>query len=110
VAVAEEGLTPPPMPKFTLDRRASDNPYFHPDFHGALSAALTYLEQTHGPETVCAYLRRFTRVYYAPLREALRERGLAALEEHFRSIYAREGGEVEIVCTADSLVIRVRAV
>lgn len=97
------------MPREVMERHGEDSPYFHPDFHGALSVALDYLEKTEGPEAVRDYLRRFALAYYAPLREALRERGLAALREHFAAVYAQEGGQVEIVGTEDSLVIRVWA-
>ena len=109
MALATGGLIRPLMPKLTMTRRAADNAYCHPDFHGALSLALDYLEKTYGAEAVRDYLRRFTLSYYAPLREALRERGLAALAEHFRAVYAQEGGEAEIICSEETLVIKVCA-
>ena len=94
------------MPKLVLDRRAVDNAYFHPDFHGALSAGVDYLDRAYGPEAVRDYLRRFALTYYAPVRRALVERGLEALAEHLRSVYERESGQVEITCTHDSLVLK----
>jgi hypothetical protein len=95
------------MPKQVLESRAADHPPLHRDFHAALSTALTYLEQHEGEEAVCDFLRRFVRGYYAPLREALRERGLTALQEFFAAVYAQEEGEAEIIAGPDTLVIRV---
>jgi len=92
-----------------MRRTAADNPYRHPDFHGALSAGLDYLEQHYGVESVREFLRRFTRAYYAPLRGALPERGLQALQENYRAVYEQEGGEAEIMGTEETLVVKVPA-
>jgi len=78
------------MARQVMRRRASDNVYLHRDFHGALSAAIQYLEDRFGEEAVRQYLRAFAGAYYAPLKEALRSRGLVALEEHFRKVYEAE--------------------
>jgi len=95
--------------KERIERRAADNAYFHPDFHGALSCGIEYLDAQYGTEAVRGYLRTFARTYYAPLREALRARGLAALKDHFEALYRAEGGEAAFALTADELVIRVEA-
>lgn len=95
------------MPKEVMDRRAADNEYLHQDFHGALSNALIYLEERFGPDAVRDYLRGFARGYYAPLRAELRERGLAAMAERLRQVYADEGAEIELELREDELVVRV---
>ena len=82
-------------------RHASDNPYLHKDFHGALNFALIYLEQQHGEQGVREYLTRFAEQYYAPLNQAIREKGLDALQKYLEQIYALEGGQVEIRRMAD---------
>ena len=97
------------MAREVMEHRASDNEYFHPDFHGALSTGIEYLDRTFGEEAVREYLRRFTNSYYAPLKAELRRRGLAALKEHFEKVYAREGGEVRIECSSDELIVSVAA-
>ena len=75
------------MAKEIMDRRASDNVYLHRDFHGALSTGIDYLHERFGEEAVREYLRRFTRSYYAPLRERVKEEGLTALKRHFERLY-----------------------
>lgn len=97
------------MPREIMERRAADNRYFHPDFHGALSTGIDYLERRYGPDAVREYLREFTLTFYAPLREELRARGLAALRDHFERVYRDEGGQIEIALDADELRIEVAA-
>jgi len=90
-----------------MRRRASDNPYLHKDFHGALSAAIEYVDKRYGEKAVREYLRDFARTFYQPLTEALKTRGLAALKEHFERIYKLEEAEVGIRLSDDELVIEV---
>jgi hypothetical protein len=97
------------MPKQTMHRAASDNEYLHQDFHGALSAGIDYLHEQHGEEAVREYLWQFARTFYAPLTEAIQQRGLAALEEHFRNVYALEGGTVRFTSSEEELRIEVDA-
>lgn len=97
------------MPKEVIHRTAGDNLYLHKDFHGALSVGLDYLREHFGDEAVRDYLRQFTRSYYAPLAEAIRQRGLVALKEHFERIYADEGGKLTIHLSDDELRIDVEA-
>ncbi len=97
------------MPKQTMHRDAGDNRYLHRDFHGALSAGIDYLHEHYGEEAVRAYLWQFARAFYAPLTTALQERGLVAMEEHFRQLYDLEEGVVSIARTDDDLRIDVDA-
>jgi len=97
------------MAKEVMRRTAGDNPYLHRDFHGALSAGIEHLHQAYGEQAVREYLWQFARAFYAPLTEALRRRGLVALEEHFRKVYALEGGEVRFTRSDDELRIEVDA-
>lgn len=97
------------MAKMTMRRTAADNPYLHKDFHGALSAGIEYLHDQYGEEAVRDYLRQFTRAYYAPLKQALKDRGLVALREHFERTYALEGGEVRFSGSPEELIVEVAA-
>jgi len=97
------------MPKETMHRTASDNVYFHRDFHGALSASIDYLHETYGEESVREYLWQFAKAYYAPLTASLESRGLVAIEEHFRKVYELEGGTVRFDLSEDELRIEVDA-
>lgn len=93
--------------KLVMERRAADNAYLHPDFHGALSVGLEYIQTHYGDDAVRDYLRQFARQFYAPLTAALRERGLIAMREHLEQLYAVEGGHVELTMTEDELTMTV---
>jgi hypothetical protein len=95
--------------KEVMRRKASDNVYFHPDFHGALSSGIEYLHEKYGEKAVRDYLHEFTLTFHTPLRQALQEKGLVALKDHFESLYRLEGGEVQFELSADELTIRVPA-
>ncbi len=97
------------MAKEVMRRSASDNEYLHKDFHGALSVGLDYLAENYGRQAVEDYLKRFTLSFYAPLRQALQNKGLGALKEHFERLYKTEGGEVEFKLTDNELLISVAA-
>jgi len=97
------------MAKQVMHRTAGDNEYLHRDFHGALSAGIEYLHEHYGDEAVRDYLRQFARSFYAPLTEALKQRGLVALGEHFRRVYDLEGGAVRLALSEDELRIEVDA-
>lgn len=95
--------------KQVMKRQASDNAYFHRDFHGALSGGIEYLHEHYGESAVREFLREFALTFYAPLRKALHEKGLVALKDHFEAIYRLEGGEVQFELSPDILTIRVAA-
>jgi hypothetical protein len=97
------------MPTEIMRRTATENVYHHPDFHGALSCGLEYLQDHYGPESVKDYLRDFVTAFYAPLKKELQTRGLEALREHFTKLYNDEGGDARITLNADVLLIEVAA-
>ncbi|OPZ83152.1 MAG: hypothetical protein BWY76_02410 [bacterium ADurb.Bin429] len=91
------------MSKRVMTRSAADNAYLHKDFHGALSAAIAYLHERYGANAVRDYLRQFAAAYYAPLTDAINQRGLTALREHLARVYTIEEQEVAITGTDDEL-------
>lgn len=97
------------MPTQVMRKKPDDNLYHHPDFHGGLSCGLDYIQDHYGPEAVTDYLRTFTRSFYKPLKNDLQRRGLEALREHFVTLYKNEGGDVNITCSADELVLDIAA-
>jgi hypothetical protein len=97
------------MAKQIMRRTGSDNKYLHQDFHGALSAGIEYLHVNYGEDAVRQYLWQFAKTFYAPLTQALRSRGLVALQEHFSHIYDLEGGAVHITLSEAQLQIEVNA-
>ncbi len=96
---------PHPPAKRVMRRRAADNPYFHRDFHGVLSAGLDYLQRQYGVEAVHAFLRRFARQYHAPLRDAMVADGLKSLREYLERIYTLEGADFTLHETPESLTL-----
>ena len=90
-----------------MRRSAADNRYFHPDFHGSLSAGLDFVAGRWGACAVHEYLRRFALRYYAPLRAEIGQRGLAALRDWIERVYRDEGGTVDLALTDGRLEVRV---
>ena len=95
------------MPKEIMRRTAADNAYLHKDFHGALSEGLEFLHNRYGPDAVREYLRRFADEFYAPLKKALKEKGLVAVRDHYEKIYKLEEGKATFTLSDGELVIDV---
>lgn len=73
-----------------MDRKASDNEYFHKDFHSSMNMGIHYLGMNYGLEAVQEYLQQFTRHVYVKVLADIKARGLAALEEKIRDTYTKE--------------------
>jgi len=73
-----------------IRRKASDNEYFHRDFHMTLDLGIQYLGEHYGKESVTEYLAEFTEIYHAPLLEKIRKEGLNPLQDFIRETYASE--------------------
>jgi len=84
-------------------------PNVHKDFHGALSYGLQFLDDRFGPEALETFLCGLADTVYRPLAEALRERGLEALREHWQQVFELEGGDVDVEMEDDTLVLTVQA-
>ena len=97
------------MAKEVMKREASDNVYLHRDFHGALSAGIEYLHKNYGPQAVRDYLWQFANTFYSPIKDALNERGLVALKDHFEKIYKIEEGKIDITISEDEMTLKVQA-
>lgn len=97
------------MPKQTLTQKASDNQYFHKDFHIALNYGIDYLHKRFGEEAVVEYLIQFAKAYYLSLRIAIKEKGLLAIKEHYEKIYEVESAEFNMNISPDELIIQLSA-
>ena len=73
-----------------MDRHAADNKYFHQDFHISGDRGLAYAGEKWGDAGVKDYLERFTLSWYAPLINEIKSKGLTALQNHLKKIYAIE--------------------
>lgn len=73
-----------------MDRKASDNEYFHRDFHSSMNMGIHYLGEKYGMDDVKAYLTRYTENVYKQTIADMEVRGLAALEAKIRDTYEKE--------------------
>lgn len=97
------------MPKQTVTYKASDNQYYHKDFHIALNYGIDYLHKNFGAEAVKEYLIQFAEAYYSSLRIDIKEKGLFAIKEHYEKIYEIEDAEFNMSFSLDELVIELSA-
>jgi len=94
------------MPKQSITQKASDNPYFHKDFHIAFNFGIEYIHKKFGEKAVREYLIQFARALYTPLMKAIKEKGLLAIKEHYEKIYKIEGADFDMDYSKDELIIR----
>lgn len=73
-----------------MDRKASDNEYFHKDFHSSMNMGIEYLGSNYGIDAVSEYLTRFTKNVYSTVINGMREYGLKALEDKILDTYRQE--------------------
>ncbi|MBR7187089.1 MAG: hypothetical protein IKD53_00890, partial [Clostridia bacterium] len=73
-----------------MDRKASQNEYFHRDFHSSLNMGLEYVGSKYGEAELDEYLRLYTIHVYGKLLEAVKARGLQELKAHIEKTYALE--------------------
>lgn len=71
-----------------MERRASDNVYFHPGFHSSLNRSLNYVGQTHGEDAVRGVMTRYVKNVIVPL---MKEINLATIEKKILEDYKKEG-------------------
>jgi len=91
--------------KQIIEQKASDNTYYHKDFHIALNYGIDYLYKSFGEDSVREYLVQFAKAYFAPLKKALREKGLLVIKEHYKNIYKIENAEFDINISHNELLI-----
>jgi len=95
------------MRKLVMNKKASDNVYFHPDFHIAMNMIIEYIENRYGKESVKDYLKQFARSYYRSLREKIKKRGLNPLKKYIEQLYRKEGGKIKIESTRNFLKVHI---
>lgn len=93
-----------------MDRKASDNEYFHKDFHSSMNMGIDYLGTKYGINAVKEYLVRYTQSVYKTVLEDIKARGLAAIADKIQDTYIKEKASdaVEILCEKDTLKVEVK--
>lgn len=95
--------------KLVMDVKASENEYFHRDFHISGERGLRYVGERFGDAAVVEYLKRFTKAYFAPLIEEVKKNGLCEMKKHIESIYEIEKKKENVNCKLEDgkLVVKV---
>ncbi len=96
------------MAKIIKDLKASDNEYFHRDFHMSGDLGVRYVGEKFGDAAVCDYLTRFTKAYYKPLIEKTVKNGLEEIKKHIENIYTIEKVPNDVKCTLADGVLNVK--
>ncbi len=84
------------MTKKSIVQQASDNAYYHKDFHIALNYGIEYLYKNFGEDAVVEYLMQFANNYHTPLKKSLSTIGLAAIKKHYEKIFKIEGAAYDM--------------
>ncbi len=95
--------------KLVMDVKASDNEYFHKDFHISGERGLRYVGEKYGDDAVIEYLSTFTKNYYSPLINSIKKDGLIAMKNHIENIYTTEKSPDAVSCilSDDELAVTV---
>lgn len=93
-----------------LDVRASENEYFHRDFHSSMNMGIEYLGRFHGQKDVEAFLRQYTVNVYGKVISDSKTRGLQAIAEKISDTYRKEkaADAAELKLEEDSLHVHIR--
>lgn len=96
------------MNKLVMNKKPSENVYFHPDFHIAMNIIISYTEKKYGKDAVRQYIRQLAQTYYKPLNEKIKKHGLQAMCRYISQIYKKEDGKIEINHSPDQLEIKIK--
>ncbi len=94
-----------------MDKKASDNAYFHPEFHNSLNAGVNYIGERFGKTGLQEFFRGYTQKVLGRTIVGIKERGLSALEELIRGSYEKENAldVLELIRTDKTLQVNVSA-
>ena len=76
--------------KLSMNRLASDNEYFHRDFHSSMNMGVEYVGMAHGTQDVIDYLVMYTNDVYKPVINAIKSDPMGAIENKIRETYRQE--------------------
>ncbi len=93
-----------------LDIRASENEYYHLDFHRSMNSVINYVGENHGISAVEDYLGRYTRNVCLKQMTDIETRGIDAIADKIRDTYEKEKSPdaVELVRDGGKLTVNVK--
>lgn len=77
----------------TMERKASDNEYFHQDFHSSLNNGIEYIGLNYGMDAVKEFLERYAQTVHRHTIDNIKKDGLSAIRHHIEDTYRKEKAE-----------------
>lgn len=92
-----------------IDRKATENEYFHRDFHSSMNMGVHYVGEKYGRNAVKDFLSDYTRHVYRVVLDKIAKDGLAAVEAQILNTYKKEKAEdaVKTALADNSLTVNV---
>ena len=92
-----------------MDRKASENEYFHRDFHSSLNMGIDYLGANYGEEAVKKYLATYAQNVYKSVLQKVKEAPFETISDFIRRTYIAEKASdaLELIQDADSLTVKI---
>ena len=91
-----------------MDRKASQNEYFHRDFHHSLDRCVRFVGESYGDGEVRELLAYYAETVLGGLIEQIKEKGLAPLEAYIRATYEKEKAPDAVFTEIDGDKLTVR--
>lgn len=95
------------MSVLKMERKASDNEYFHCDFYVTADNGLQYLGETYGTEEVIDFLTFYAKNISKSLVLNIRKQGLKALKEYFIEQYKEVKASEVLTTRLDGKVLTI---
>jgi len=90
-----------------MDRKASENEYFHRDFHSSMNMGIHYVGENYGMDAVREYLTRYTNNVYSKVFEDIKVRGLQAIADKIQDTYEKEKASDALVLNVNENALNV---
>ena len=93
-----------------MKRNASENEYFHPDFHSSMNMGIEYLGSKYGDDEVVEFLQGYTKAVYNKVIKKIKQNGLVEIKKHIEQCYKNEKASdaIQIDYTDDRINVNVK--
>lgn len=90
-----------------MDRKASQNEYFHQDFHHSLSRCIHYVGEKYGDAEVRGLLEQYAKTVLGSVIEDVRREGLEPLKANILASYEKEKAPEAVSVTLTDCQLKV---